>query len=184
MDNLQCKVCEETFFWPSLLLNHRCVRASEPEIPFDDARPEIHFDNLNMELDTPELDDLTLNDDYPMHCVDFEVPAPVVQLSEFENTYVAPDRAYCGFTTPSNGINSMMHNNYLVSSMRHLTNYTVNGAQLNMPLNGMMNSSGFVDSNVLREGNGVVNSDKAAKMPLKNNNVSYKIVVQEVPIEF
>ncbi|XP_048002670.1 zinc finger protein 62 homolog isoform X1 [Leguminivora glycinivorella] len=78
-ENLKCKVCEETFVWPSLLHNHKCIRLNLPEIPFDDARPEIHFDNLN-EI---QLDDLPITDDDYIHTVDFEIPAPVVELREY-----------------------------------------------------------------------------------------------------
>ncbi|XP_037299740.1 zinc finger protein 62 homolog [Manduca sexta] len=76
-ESLRCKVCEETFVWPSLLRNHKCIRLNHPEMPFDDARPEIHFDNMQ-ELTQNGFDDLNIDesDDY-MHIVDFEVPAPV-----------------------------------------------------------------------------------------------------------
>lgn len=48
-------------------------------MPFDDARPEIHFDNLH----ETGLDDfnITDNDDY-MSTIDFEIPAPIVELIE------------------------------------------------------------------------------------------------------
>lgn len=84
-ENLQCKVCEETFVWPSLLRSHKCIRLNHPEMPFDDARPEIHFDNLN-EIGQNGFDDLNIvdNDDY-MHTLDFEIPAPIVELTEYEN---------------------------------------------------------------------------------------------------
>ncbi|CAG9790594.1 unnamed protein product [Diatraea saccharalis] len=87
-ENLRCKVCEETFVWPSLLKSHKCIRLKIPEMPFDDARPEIHFDNLH-ELTQNGFDDfnITDNDDY-MNSVDFEIPAPIVELSEGTNSFV------------------------------------------------------------------------------------------------
>ncbi|XP_047040128.1 zinc finger protein 62-like [Helicoverpa zea] len=87
-ENLQCKVCEEIFVWPSLLRSHKCIRLKHPEMPFEDARPEIHFDNLNEVTSTqdPEngFDDLNIieNDDY-LNRVDFEIPAPIVELTEY-----------------------------------------------------------------------------------------------------
>lgn len=50
-------------------------------MPFEDARPEIHFDNL--QEFTESIDDLYIdtNDDY-INSVDFEIPAPVVELQE------------------------------------------------------------------------------------------------------
>lgn len=80
-ENLRCRICEETFVWPSLLMSHRCIRLYHQEMPFDDARPEIHFDNLN---ETQYgFDDLNINenDDY-MSTIDFEIPAPIVELTE------------------------------------------------------------------------------------------------------
>ncbi|KAJ8706495.1 hypothetical protein PYW07_012573 [Mythimna separata] len=84
-DSLQCKVCEETFVWPSLLKSHKCIRLSHPEMPFEDARPEIHFDNLH-EITHNEFDDLNIveNDDY-LNAIDFEIPAPIVQLTEYSS---------------------------------------------------------------------------------------------------
>ncbi|CAB3242620.1 unnamed protein product [Arctia plantaginis] len=84
-DNLRCKVCEETFVWPSLLRSHKCIRLNHPEMPFEDARPEIHFDNLH-EISENGFDDLNIgdNDDY-LNTLDFEIPAPIVELTEYEN---------------------------------------------------------------------------------------------------
>lgn len=52
---------------------------------FGDARPEIHFDNLN-EIGENGFDDLNIgeNDDY-LNTLDFEIPAPIVELTEYEN---------------------------------------------------------------------------------------------------
>ncbi|CAH0404120.1 unnamed protein product [Chilo suppressalis] len=88
-ENLRCKVCEETFVWPSLLRSHKCIRLQIPEMPFDDARPEIHFDNLH-EISQNGFDDFNINDsdDY-MNSIDFEIPAPIVELTEGTNTFVA-----------------------------------------------------------------------------------------------
>lgn len=51
-------------------------------MPFEDARPEIYFDNLQ-EFTENGFDDLMIdtNDDY-INSVDFEIPAPVVELHE------------------------------------------------------------------------------------------------------
>lgn len=51
-------------------------------MPFEDARPEIHFDNLQ-EFTESGFDDLIIdsNDDY-INSVDFEIPAPIVELHE------------------------------------------------------------------------------------------------------
>lgn len=51
-------------------------------MPFEDARPEIHFDNLQ-EFTESSFDDLYIdtNDDY-INSVDFEIPAPIVELRE------------------------------------------------------------------------------------------------------
>ncbi|XP_073966557.1 uncharacterized protein isoform X2 [Choristoneura fumiferana] len=89
-ETLKCKVCEETFVWPSLLTNHKCIRLNLPELPFDDARPEIHFDNLH---ELRAFDDLPITDDY-MNTVDFEIPEPIVELVEYEGQY--GQRQYSG----------------------------------------------------------------------------------------
>ncbi|XP_011563734.3 zinc finger protein 658B [Plutella xylostella] len=86
-ENLQCPDCEETFFWPSLLHRHNCLRTHQPEMPFDDARPEIHFDNFYINsLMQPEeisqMEDLTALDGDYSDCIDFEIPAPIVELTE------------------------------------------------------------------------------------------------------
>lgn len=51
-------------------------------MPFEDARPEIHFDNLQ-EFTESGFDDLIIDtdDDY-INSVDFEIPAPIVELRE------------------------------------------------------------------------------------------------------
>ncbi|CAH0602406.1 unnamed protein product [Chrysodeixis includens] len=84
-ENLQCNVCEETFVWPSLLRSHKCIRLNHPELPFEDARPEIHFENLH-EVSQSGFDDLNIEDseDY-MNSIDFEIPAPVVELREYDS---------------------------------------------------------------------------------------------------
>lgn len=48
-------------------------------MPFDDARPEIYFDNLH----ESGFDDFNIvdNDNY-MNTIDFEIPAPIVELTE------------------------------------------------------------------------------------------------------
>lgn len=80
-ENLRCKMCEETFVWPSLLQRHKCIRANLPEMPFQDARPEIHFDNLH---EITNFDGLNLeeSEDYENR-VDFEIPEPIVELTEY-----------------------------------------------------------------------------------------------------
>ncbi|OWR52052.1 putative krueppel c2h2-type zinc finger protein [Danaus plexippus plexippus] len=75
-EDLQCYLCEEVFFWPSLLHNHRCIRSKIPEMPFDDARPEIHFDNYEESLH---------NDNEDFMNMDYEMASPIVQLTEYEN---------------------------------------------------------------------------------------------------
>ncbi|XP_059054970.1 zinc finger protein 808-like [Achroia grisella] len=90
-EQLRCDTCEETFVWPSLLRSHNCIRLNLPEMPFDDARPEIHFDNLN-EITQNGFDDfnITDNDDY-MNAIDFEIPEPIVTLSECNTPYIPSD---------------------------------------------------------------------------------------------
>lgn len=58
-------------------------------MPFDDARPEIHFDNLHSEYAFDDLN-ITDNDDY-MNTIDFEIPAPVVELTEGETFMSNPN---------------------------------------------------------------------------------------------
>ncbi|XP_026487084.2 zinc finger protein 431-like [Vanessa tameamea] len=83
--NLQCSYCEEVFVWPSLLQTHNCIRMALPEMPFDDARPEIHFDNLSL-MNQDGFDTYSISDDEDyMNAVDFEIPPPIVQLTEFEH---------------------------------------------------------------------------------------------------
>lgn len=55
-------------------------------MPFEDARPEIHFDNIH-QLTSNGLDDFSIadSDDY-LNSVDFEIPAPIVELTEGEGT--------------------------------------------------------------------------------------------------
>ncbi|KAL4702797.1 hypothetical protein ACJJTC_014038 [Scirpophaga incertulas] len=86
-ESLKCKVCEETFVWPSLLETHKCIRLKLPEMPFEDARPEIHFDNLH-EIAQNGFDDLNIteNDDY-LNTIDFEIPAPIVEITEGPETF-------------------------------------------------------------------------------------------------
>ncbi|CAH0730931.1 unnamed protein product, partial [Brenthis ino] len=82
---LQCPICEEIFVWPSLLKSHNCIRMSLPEMPFDDARSEIQFDNMNgHSFDNLDIID---DDDY-MNSVDFEIPAPIVELREYDNVNI------------------------------------------------------------------------------------------------
>ncbi|XP_026762119.2 zinc finger protein 808-like [Galleria mellonella] len=87
-ENLRCHICEETFVWPSLLQSHKCIRLNIPEMPFDDARPEIHFDNLQ-EITSNGFDDLNItdSDDY-INSVDFEIPEPIVTLNEYSTPYI------------------------------------------------------------------------------------------------
>ena len=69
-------------------------------MPFDDARPEIHFDNLH-EINSSAFDDLNISepDDY-MHAVDFEIPEPIVELKEYDglpqNSVLNSNNAACG----------------------------------------------------------------------------------------
>ncbi|XP_053622466.1 uncharacterized protein LOC128682029 isoform X2 [Plodia interpunctella] len=90
-ENLRCKVCEEIFVWPSLLQSHKCIRSFIPEMPFEDARSEIHFDNLH-EITQNGIDDFNITDheDY-INSVDFEIPAPIVTLSECDEQYIPND---------------------------------------------------------------------------------------------
>ncbi|XP_075989930.1 uncharacterized protein LOC142985573 [Anticarsia gemmatalis] len=81
-NTLRCKVCEETFVWPSLLKSHKCIRLNHPEMPFEDSRPEIYFDNLH-EI-TQNGFDIAENEDY-LNSVDFEIPAPIVELTEYDS---------------------------------------------------------------------------------------------------
>ncbi|KAJ0169327.1 hypothetical protein K1T71_015211 [Dendrolimus kikuchii] len=80
-ENLHCNVCEEHFAWPSLLKNHKCVHIRPEETHFSDSRPEIHFDNL-YEISHNGFDDFNLPDSDYINSVDFEIPAPVVELPE------------------------------------------------------------------------------------------------------
>ncbi|KAM3956069.1 uncharacterized protein ACR2FA_009966 [Aphomia sociella] len=89
-ENLRCNICEETFVWPSLLQSHKCIRLNIPEMPFDDARPEIHFDNLQDAQNGFDDFNITDNDDY-MNSVDFEIPAPIVTLNECSTPYYPND---------------------------------------------------------------------------------------------
>lgn len=45
-------------------------------MPFDDARPEIHFDNYEESLH---------NDNEDFMNMDYEMASPIVQLTEYEN---------------------------------------------------------------------------------------------------
>ncbi|KAJ2942242.1 hypothetical protein O0L34_g15789 [Tuta absoluta] len=147
-ENFRCKVCEETFAWPSLLQSHKCIRMPIIEMPFEDARPEIHFDNLheinlhnlvNANGESVEMtngfDDLNIteSDDY-MNTVDFEIPAPICELSEYENMYNSAPK------TPSTPM--------LAPNLQ----------------NGQLNP----------------NMNKISVL----QNLGYKLVMQEVPIEF
>lgn len=127
-NNLQCNVCEEFFVWPSLLQSHKCIRVNRPEMPFDDARPEIHFDNY-IEANENALNHMDTADDDYTNGLDFEIAAPIVQLTEYED--------------------------------------------LNIVVNG---------------GDGQLNIINNKAYPLSNekttNNLGYRLVMQEVPIEF
>ncbi|KAI8431301.1 hypothetical protein MSG28_015853 [Choristoneura fumiferana] len=68
----------------TIISKHQC------QLPFDDARPEIHFDNLH---ELRAFDDLPITDDY-MNTVDFEIPEPIVELVEYEGQY--GQRQYSG----------------------------------------------------------------------------------------
>lgn len=58
-------------------------------MPFEDARPEIYFDNLQQN----NFDDfnITDNEDDYMNAIDFEIPAPIVNLNECEERYIPND---------------------------------------------------------------------------------------------
>ncbi|XP_045509014.1 zinc finger protein 26-like isoform X2 [Colias croceus] len=79
-DDLQCHRCEEIFVWPSLLLSHNCIRDNIPEMPFDDARPEIQIDNMPEDY----IDDF----DSDMNSLDYDMPAPICELTEYENVRI------------------------------------------------------------------------------------------------
>ncbi|CAH2083618.1 unnamed protein product [Euphydryas editha] len=82
-NKLRCDICDEVFVLPSLLQNHNCIRLMRPEKPYDDARPEIHFNN-SIEIDENNLNSMDITDDDYMN-EDFEIPAPIVQLTEYED---------------------------------------------------------------------------------------------------
>ncbi|XP_072946677.1 uncharacterized protein [Epargyreus clarus] len=103
---LRCNVCEETFVWPSLLQSHRCIRLNIPEMPFNDAREEILFENFG-QSGFDELMNISDSEDY-MHSVDFEIPAPIVELTEYENCIVTNGGVY------DNNYSSQVHNGYKV----------------------------------------------------------------------
>ncbi|CAK1592089.1 unnamed protein product [Parnassius mnemosyne] len=85
-NNLRCNICEETFVWPSLLQSHNCIRMNIPEMPFDDARPEIQFDNLQGASNG--LEELNIDDDDYIVGVDFDIPAPIVELTEYDHQII------------------------------------------------------------------------------------------------
>ncbi|CAG5001058.1 unnamed protein product [Parnassius apollo] len=85
-NNLRCDICEETFVWPSLLQSHNCIRMNIPEMPFDDARPEIQFDNLQGASNG--LEELNIEDDDYAVGVDFDIPAPIVELTEYDHQII------------------------------------------------------------------------------------------------
>ncbi|XP_050360112.1 zinc finger protein 91-like [Nymphalis io] len=84
--HFKCSHCGEIFLWQSLLKKHNCIRMG-PEMHFGDARPEENFDCDNATnqdgFDTYRTSDDD-DDDY-MNEVDIEIPAPIVQLTEFEH---------------------------------------------------------------------------------------------------
>lgn len=85
---LQCHVCEETFALPSLLESHMCIRRNIPEMPFQDARPEILFHNFDGSFEN--ADPLNSEDD-GMVDVDFDIPAPIVELTEYNDQFIVTD---------------------------------------------------------------------------------------------
>lgn len=121
-----------------------------------------------------------------MNYVDFEVPAPIVQLTEYENNCVTPNtnslipNLNIGGFLQTSGVNCgvMQMNGSMLP-----VNVTDN-VQYNSPLHSVLNSNGFLENNILRQDSFNVSGDKSGKVSVKNNNVAYKIVVQEVPIEF
>ncbi|XP_023952877.2 zinc finger protein 208 [Bicyclus anynana] len=82
-DNLRCHVCEEDFALPSLLQTHNCFRANTfmSQIQLTDAKSTNRYDH-NMGLD--DIICIDDDDDY-MNNVDFDIPAPIVELTEYEN---------------------------------------------------------------------------------------------------
>ncbi|XP_041983589.1 zinc finger protein 546-like [Aricia agestis] len=80
--NLQCPVCEETFVWKSLLLSHKCIRMHNPDIPFQDARPDILFDNQHLYMMNGSAHGMSNVNMVP---VTYEVPTPEVELTEYNN---------------------------------------------------------------------------------------------------
>ncbi|XP_038221431.1 uncharacterized protein LOC119839271 isoform X2 [Zerene cesonia] len=91
-DNLQCHRCEETFVWPSLLLSHNCICNDIPEMAFDDARPETQIDNIESQ---DCLDDLMVSDESYMNSLDYEMPSPICELTEYENVRIVLNYDNC-----------------------------------------------------------------------------------------
>nr|XP_034838810.1 telomere zinc finger-associated protein-like [Maniola hyperantus] len=81
--NLHCNACEEDFALPSLLQNHNCIRINLPEPHFQDARPDMQLDTSVFSQHNG-FDDIEYNNDY-MNSIDFELPAPIVELTEYDN---------------------------------------------------------------------------------------------------
>ncbi|CAG4969855.1 unnamed protein product [Colias eurytheme] len=90
-DDLQCHYCEEIFVWPSLLLSHNCIRNNIPEMPFYDARPEIQIDDM------PQ--DYIDNFDNDMNSLDYDMPAPICELTEYENVRIVLNYDDCTSST-------------------------------------------------------------------------------------
>ncbi|XP_062526936.1 zinc finger protein 836 isoform X2 [Bombyx mori] len=85
-ENLHCHVCEETFVWPSLLRSHKCLRLNHSEHPFQNSNPEAPFHNYSEQNAFDDFN-ISYDDDY-LNNIDFEIPAPIVELTESENVFI------------------------------------------------------------------------------------------------
>ncbi|XP_045783473.1 zinc finger protein Xfin-like isoform X2 [Maniola jurtina] len=128
--NLHCYACEEDFALPSLLKNHNCIRINLPEPPFQDARPDIQIDTTAFNQHNG-FDDIEHNYDY-MNSIDFEIPAPIVELTEYENVNLVINDN----TTVNNGnqINGPL-NNLSVNSRQLNSVAPISGPLNNLPVN-------------------------------------------------
>lgn len=61
-------------------------------MPFEDARPEIRFDNTIHTIS--QIDGLEIESDNYTNAVDFEIPAPVVELAECDSTFNGVDQLH------------------------------------------------------------------------------------------
>ncbi|VVC98143.1 unnamed protein product [Leptidea sinapis] len=109
-ETYRCGMCEEYFAYESLLVNHRCLRSNIPEMPFDDARPEIFFDNL---YEVPQhLVDDNEGDDY-YNSLDIEIPPPLVELTEYDNLSIVVNGGR-GVPNPKICVNPLQSTNKIV----------------------------------------------------------------------